>query len=406
MPSFQHGEFIEAACRSVLEQSYRALRLFVIDGGSTDGSHQTLEKLQREFGGRLHWISERDSGPANAINKAIKAAEGAIIGWLNADDLYADGCVQAIVDYFGARSDLVMAYGEAGNIDVGGNVIGRYPTLPPTVPIAAFQKGCFICQPTVFMRRDLLDILGPLDESLKTAFDFELWLRIFRNFPRQVGYIDRVQAFTRIHAQTITANQRRAVACEGVRVLARHLGTAETHWIQSYLTETCNAYPSYANEFDLRHHVSRMIEEVSTCFESPALDRLRHEFASDMRLSVAPPGIHVDIFPDGWARQQLSIKIRIPSSRRFSFVIQCEHCPPKFLPLVLQLSTSWGEDKSLRVSAQGDFHIAVTCPPSPPGTHLSVVIAANSTFVPSQLEKGSTDQRRLAYRVKKIELTS
>jgi glycosyltransferase involved in cell wall biosynthesis len=406
MPSFQHGEFIEAACRSVLEQAYRPLRLFVIDGGSTDGTLQTLNNLQHEFGGRLQWISERDSGPANAINKGLHSVDGSIIGWLNADDLYADGCIQAIVDYFGARPDSVMAYGEAENMDAGGNVLNRYPTLPPTVPLAVFQKGCFICQPTAFMRREILDVLGPLDESLWTAFDFELWLRVFRTFPRQVGYIDRVQAFSRIHARTITANQRRTVACEGVRVLARHLGTAETHWIQSYLTETCNTYPSYADEFDLRHHVSHMIEEVSTCFESSALDRLRHELDSDMRLSVAPPGIHVDIFPDGWASQQLSIRIRIPTSRPFSFVIQCEHCPPQFFPLVLALSTSWGEDRSLRVTAQGDFHIAVTCPPSPPGTYLSIVIATDSTFVPSQIEKGSTDQRRLAYRIKKIELTS
>jgi glycosyltransferase involved in cell wall biosynthesis len=403
MPSFKHGEFIEAACRSVLAQAYRPLRLFVIDGGSTDGTLRTLDSLQQEFGARLHWISEPDSGPANAINKGLQAVEGDIIGWLNADDLYADGCVQIIVDYFVARPDSVMAYGEAENMDVCGNVLGRYPTLPPTVPLAAFQKGCFICQPTVFMRRELLDVLGLLDESLKTAFDFDLWLRTFRQFPHKVGYIDRVQAFSRIHVKTITASQRMTVACEGVRVLARHLGSAETHWMQNYLTEACETFPSYADKISLLEHIDNLLDEVGNCFDPPALENLKQELASDMRLRVVPPGIHANIFPDGWAGKQLSLRIRIPTCQSVSFVLRCEHWPPKFMPLNLEISTSWGEVRTLRIARQGDFDIVVECPTAPPGTQFTVDIVAQSTFMPSQIEQGSTDRRRLAYRLKKID---
>jgi glycosyltransferase involved in cell wall biosynthesis len=406
MPSFQHREFIEAACRSVLEQSYGALRLFVVDGGSTDGTQKILEKLQSEFGARLHWVSEQDSGPANAINKALKSADGTIIGWLNADDLYADGCVQTIVDYFDARPDLVMAYGEAENMDVSGNLLGRYPTLPPTVPLAAFQKGCFICQPTVLMRRETLDVVGPLDESLKTAFDFDLWLRVFRDFPHKVGYVDRVQAFSRIHVQTITANQRGAVACEGVRVLARHLGTAETHWIQSYLAEACETYPSYAEKFSLLEHIDNLLDEVGNCFDPPALNTLKQELASDMRLRCVPPGIHANIFPDGWAGQQLSLRIRVPTCQSFSFVLRCEHRRPKFAPLNLVISKSWGESTTLLIAKQGDFDIAVECPAAPSGTRLKVGIVARPTFIPSQIERASTDRRCLAYRLKRIDQQS
>lgn len=387
----------------MLEQSYGTLRLFVVDGGSTDGTQRILDKLQREFGARLNWVSEQDSGPANAINKALKAADGDIIGWLNADDLYAEGCVRTIVDYLGACPDLVMAYGEAENMDVSGNLLGRYPTLPPTVPLAAFQKGCFVCQPTVFMRREILDVVGLLDESLKTAFDFDLWLRAFRHFPQKVGYVDRVQAFSRIHAQTITANQRATVACEGVRVLARHLGTAETHWMRSYLTEACETYPSYAEEFSLPEHVDNLLDAVGNCFDPPALNTLKQELAFDMRLRCVPHGIHANIFPDGWAGQHLSLRIRVPICRSFSFVLRCEHRPPKFAPLNLEISTSWGESTTLFIARQGDFDIAVECPAVPSGTRLKVDIVARPTFIPSQIEQGSTDRRGLAYRLKRID---
>jgi glycosyltransferase involved in cell wall biosynthesis len=403
MPSFQHGEFIEAACRSVLEQTYGRLQLLVIDGGSTDKTLQTLDKLQQEFGARLRFISEPDSGPASAINKALQAVDGAIIGWLNADDLYADGCVQTIVDYFAKRPDSVMAYGEAENIDVDGNVLGRYPTLPPTVPIAAFQKGCFICQPTVYMRRELLDVLGPLDESLKTAFDFDLWLRVFRRFPINVSCVDRVQAYSRIHAETITANQRRTVACEGVRVLSRHLGMAETHWIQSYITEANDNVPSYHAEITLQQHIDELVDEVSECFDVQSLSRLRQELRSDQRLTLPPAGLHTTIFPDGWAGKELSLRIRIARSGPVSFLLRCEYSRPHFTPLQLTLASSWGEKTVVRVNKPGEFNIALTCPPAPVGAIMHAVISADSTFVPREVEKESLDQRRLAYLVKQIE---
>ena len=68
MPSFNQGRFIEVAVRSVLEQNYPPLELVIADGGSTDGTLQCLERLAGIFGDKLRWVSEKDSGPANAIN--------------------------------------------------------------------------------------------------------------------------------------------------------------------------------------------------------------------------------------------------------------------------------------------------------------------------------------------------
>src|SRR5438046_412946 len=87
------GSIARFAIRNVLEQDYQPLELVVVDGGSTDETLLRLEALLAVFGSRLRWVSEKDSGPANAINKALKMARGKIIGWLNSDDLYAPGAV-------------------------------------------------------------------------------------------------------------------------------------------------------------------------------------------------------------------------------------------------------------------------------------------------------------------------
>jgi glycosyltransferase involved in cell wall biosynthesis len=169
MPSLNQVAYLELAIRSVLEQNHGSIELIVVDGLSRDGSQDLLMTLQKEYGERLRWISQVDSGPAQAINKALKMAQGSIIGWLNSDDMYTQGAVQRAVQHFQDRPDHLMVYGQAEHIDENRRVLGVYPTKPPSTPLDEFANGCFICQPTVFMRREALEHVGFLDESMKQA---------------------------------------------------------------------------------------------------------------------------------------------------------------------------------------------------------------------------------------------
>ncbi len=117
----------------------------------------------------------------------------------------------------------MMVYGHGEHIDEAGKVIERYPSRSAITPIEEFSHGCFICQPTVFFKLSMNILLGALDESLKTAFDFEYWLRAFYRLPGQIGFIDAVQAQSRLHAECITLKMRGLVAIEGMR---RHAGRA------------------------------------------------------------------------------------------------------------------------------------------------------------------------------------
>src|SRR5262245_11033457 len=145
-PSYNQGRYIEATIQSVLEQDYHHLEYLVLDGGSTD---QTLTVLQR-YEDRLLWISEKDRGQADAINKGFRLAQGQILGWLNSDDTYLPGTIRRVVDYFQTRRDVGMVYGEGYHVDASGKIIERYYTEP--FSFQRLAEICFICQPTVFMR--------------------------------------------------------------------------------------------------------------------------------------------------------------------------------------------------------------------------------------------------------------
>lgn len=234
MPSFNQRDFIEKSVNSVISKDDRLTELLIMDGDSTDGTLDLLASLSTKIYNNNQknfiWASEEDSGPANAINKGIALARGSIIGWLNSDDLYTPGAISRAVAMFEQNPRLMMVYGHGENIDVAGNVIGSYPTLPPSTPIEQFANGCFISQPTVFFKKSMWKLLGGLDESLQTAFDLDLWLRAFKAFPDRIGFVDAAQAQTRIHPNTITNRKKDLAKKEGYQVLRKHLGFAPSEW--------------------------------------------------------------------------------------------------------------------------------------------------------------------------------
>lgn len=236
MPSLNQCRFLPEAVESVLGQLGVCVELIVADGGSTDGTQDWLEK-QAQKDKRLRWHSQRDGGPAPAINRAMRQARGTVLGWLNSDDRYTPGALLRALEALRATPEALMVYGHGRHIDEAGQALDTYPTKPSNTPIEEFASGCFICQPTVVVRRTFLLLNGPLDESLRTAFDFDWWLRAFSRFPDRIGFVDALQAESRLHAECITLKQRQIVALEGVQLLHRHLGHAPNHWIKTWVLE-------------------------------------------------------------------------------------------------------------------------------------------------------------------------
>ena len=254
MPSMNQPGFIDAAITSVLSQDYPHIELIVADGGSRQDTLDILARRQRQDA-RLRYFSRPDRGPAHALNDAMAAVRGTVIGWLNSDDMYAPGAVKRAMAVLSEQPRLLMVYGHGQHIDGDDKPIGDYPTLPPSTPVSRFEQGCFICQPTMFLRRSARILLGTLDEGLKAAFDFEYWLRAFCAFPERIGFVDEVQAYSRLHDDCITMRMRRTVALEGMKVLARHLGAAPKEWLLTYTDELLAQDPEENGVADIAAHL-------------------------------------------------------------------------------------------------------------------------------------------------------
>jgi glycosyltransferase involved in cell wall biosynthesis len=246
--------------QSVLTQP-ECLERLVADGGSTDGSLEMLENLA-SVDPRLRIISRSDAGPADAINKAFRAARGTLIGWLNADDLYAQGALARAVAALAAHPEWLMVYGEADHINASGDLLAAYPTQSPSAGLDAFRNGCFICQPSVVFRRALGVVMGPFNTTLKTAFDFDYWLRAFSSCPQRIGFIPSVQAYSRLHSDTITAAQRERVALEAMQLIDSHCGYAPSHWLLTLIEEQLNDQPAQIPSEPLDQQLQRLLKRV------------------------------------------------------------------------------------------------------------------------------------------------
>ena len=172
-PSFNQAAFLEQTIRSVLEQDYPNIEYWVIDGGSTDNSVEIIKQYAPRLAG---WLSEKDKGQADGINKGLAKATGEIIGWLNSDDLYYPGAIAGAVEDFRLHPEASFVFSDVESIDEHGNAFNlmRYDDwkLPD---LMTFH---IIGQPGVFMRRAVLEQAGYLDLNYNYLLDVQLWLRM------------------------------------------------------------------------------------------------------------------------------------------------------------------------------------------------------------------------------------
>lgn len=283
MPSLNQAVFIEESIASVLTQDYANIELIVADGGSVDDTVPLLKRLQQDDP-RLKWFSSKDNGPAQALNRALAQVRGTVVGWLNSDDIYTPGAIRRAVEALAANPPWVMVYGHGRHIDAQGTELESYPTLPPSTSMERFADGCFICQPTMFFRRTVPVLLGKLDEGLTAAFDFDYWIRAFLAFPGRIGFIDALQASSRLHDGCITQRMRRAVALEGMAVVARHFGHAPNRWLRTYVEELISSKTATVEYPDLRSHVEATIAEAAVWMNDESLCQLTAIVEKDERL--------------------------------------------------------------------------------------------------------------------------
>ncbi|MCI5221850.1 MAG: glycosyltransferase [Candidatus Electrothrix sp. AR4] len=182
-PSYNSDRFLETSILSVLQQKHTDLELeyIIVDGGSTDNSSSIIERYRNDID---HLIVERDSGPANALNKGLALATGDIIAWLNADDLYYPGTLHRVLQAMKRRPHAAICFGCCPIIDEHGHEIRTGITrfkecFYPFSSVVTYQCINYLSQPALFFRRQEVEQAGPLREDMVAAWDYEFILRLW-----------------------------------------------------------------------------------------------------------------------------------------------------------------------------------------------------------------------------------
>jgi glycosyltransferase involved in cell wall biosynthesis len=203
-PSFNQARFLDETIRSVLTQDYPNIEYIIIDGDSSDGSKEIIQKYTDRL---AYWESVPDKGQTDAINKGFARANGEILAWLNSDDVLLPGAVSDAVGELQVHPEVGMIYGNATLINAEGQKIGDFPAAQ--TDLKRLKRGyVHIPQQASFFRADLWKKVGPLDPSFYFAMDYDLWVRLARNAP--LLYVPKLWASFRLHdeGKSIAADDR------------------------------------------------------------------------------------------------------------------------------------------------------------------------------------------------------
>lgn len=221
-PSFNQSQFIETTIKSVLEQGYSELEYIIIDGGSSDNTVEIIKKYEDKID---FWVSEKDDGQSNAINKGFKKATGDVVAWINSDDYYYPNIFDKVMSRFKADDELVLLYGNCAFIKEDGQFLRYFSEVQPYSGSILRNYSDYIMQPTTFFRRDALEAVGFLDESLHYGMDWDLWCNFACQYPMGIKYIEDLVAVNREYGDTKTSSGGKERLQELKKINSKHKTT-------------------------------------------------------------------------------------------------------------------------------------------------------------------------------------
>lgn len=201
IPCYNAAKFLPEAIESVISQTYDNIEIIVVNDGSTDGTDQVvcpyLDKIQ--------YVKQANAGPAAARNNGISHANGEYIAFLDADDLWRADKIQKQIEIIDTCTDIAMVYSKFENFcnDTGEKLSVMPDSTPSGLLFDLILQKNIIALPSVLLRKSKIIEVGGFDESLATAEDTNLWLKIAYNYPIQA--VPEVLFFRRMHRGNISS---------------------------------------------------------------------------------------------------------------------------------------------------------------------------------------------------------
>ncbi len=265
-PTFNQGPFIEETIRSVLLQGHPNLEYIIMDGGSTDQTVDIIKKYERWL---AYWVSEKDRGQAHAINKGWARATGDILAWINSDDWYLPGALQTVSEHFFTKPQSMWIAGVVENSHSPKNVLKHFLPRPTSLTQCLGRSNYGFHQPGMFWRRNLVEAVGPLDETLHFCFDHDFFIRTLQRQVEQECLPAHLAGF-RLHPDSKSCSRLPRFLKEDWLVFERYehaLSPVEAakarRWLseyeaESWLTFTYHLLANHQRWEALRHLFSKL----------------------------------------------------------------------------------------------------------------------------------------------------
>lgn len=227
IPTYNSAHFLGEALQSVFDQTFKDYELIVVDDGSTDETKQIVA----EYGDKIKYIFQENSGPASAKNNGIRNSVGKYIAFLDADDLWLPTKLEKQVKTFQQSPELAMIFTEHSVFNDRGiylALIGKRKRLIKGDIARNIFLHNGVATPTVIVRKEIFNKIGLFEEDLYMAEDDNMWVRIAANF--DVELIDEPLAKYRIHSRSMTADKKKLfeAVLTNVRLLSyRYEGVKE-----------------------------------------------------------------------------------------------------------------------------------------------------------------------------------
>lgn len=232
-PSYNQGAYLEETIRSVLMQDYPNLEYIIMDGGSSDNSVEIIKKYEPWL---AYWSSSRDGGQSAAINAGWHRATGDVVAWQNADDMYCQGSIHEAVKSLQLAPEIAMVYGDCIAIDANGQPFAELQVprqFGATTILRSFNN--VVPSTTAFIRRAVVEKIGPLDTSLHYTMDFDYFLRLGLRY--RALFNERLRSLIRIHHDAKSSKGQVAGLLEMYDIVSRLRETLSDSALRSACTE-------------------------------------------------------------------------------------------------------------------------------------------------------------------------
>ena len=225
IPSFNKVEFIGSTLQSIIAQKYSNLEVIIRDGGSTDGTQEVIKKYAQKYPKLISWLEKRGEGQKDAINKGLKEVSGEILTYLNADDVYQDGVLREVGEYFAKHPNTLWLAGRGKTIDENGNEIASWVDSYKNYLLKLNNYSWLLCvnylfQPSVFLSKSAYKNYGPFTGTATGVTEYEMWLRLGK--AKMPKILDNVLSGFRLSRGSISTTEFKKILFEDEKIVEKH----------------------------------------------------------------------------------------------------------------------------------------------------------------------------------------